>query len=335
MCNFVAISHNSQKKIVYLQNKDTRTMTTYTKFKEYIWLVNTIRKARKITFAEINERWLETEMSEGIPMARSTFNRHKDAIEDIFGIYIDCDRQNGYKYYIGNSHVLREDSVQNWMLSTLSVSNVISEGLSLQDRILLETASSGGEYLPLVIEAMKKNVRVKISYQRYGADEPKQLDFEPYCIKLFNKRWYILAHFHREATTEREADDYFGMFSFDRIRSLELTNVKFRIDPDFDAAEYFSENFGVLVHDGTPRERIVIRAYGQERYYLRDLPIHHSQRIIKEGEDYTDFELTLRPTSDFKSYLMSRGEYIKVLEPQSLAEEIVEWHQCAINLYKK
>lgn len=55
-------------------------MKTYTKFKEYIWLVNTIYKARKITLAEINERWLETEMSEGVELARATFNRHKDTI---------------------------------------------------------------------------------------------------------------------------------------------------------------------------------------------------------------------------------------------------------------
>ena len=77
-----------------------KPMTTYNKFKEYIWLVNTIYKARKITFAEINERWLETDMSEGVELARATFNRHKDAIEDIFGIYIECDKKNGYKYYI-------------------------------------------------------------------------------------------------------------------------------------------------------------------------------------------------------------------------------------------
>jgi hypothetical protein len=308
-------------------------MKTYTKFKEYIWLVNTIYKARKITLAEINERWLETEMSEGVELARATFNRHKDAIEDIFGIIIDCDKKNGYKYYIGNDYVLREDTVQNWMLSTLSVSNIISEGLSLQDRILLETASSGGEYLPQVIEAMKKSVRVKVSYQRYGADEPKTLDFEPYCIKLFNKRWYILAHFHRNATEDREADDYFGMFAFDRIRELELTNVKFQIDPDFDAAAYFSENFGVLVHDGTPKERIVIRAYGQERYYLQDLPIHHSQRIIEEGEDYADFELNLRPTIDLTRHLLGLGSTVQVLIPDWLADEVHDMHLDAAMLY--
>ena len=76
-------------------------------FKEYIWLVNTIRKADDgISFAEINEKWLETDMSEGVELARSTFNRHKDAIEDIFGIIIDCNRQNGYKYFISNDEVL-------------------------------------------------------------------------------------------------------------------------------------------------------------------------------------------------------------------------------------
>ena len=163
-------------------------MKTPALFKEYIWLVNTIHRAKRISFAEIKEKWLQTEMSEGIPLSRTTFNRHKDAIEDIFGIYIDCDKKGGYHYYIGNEEVLHEDTVQNWMLSTLNVSNVLSEGLSLQDRILLETASSGGEYLPQVIEAMKKNVKVKVTYQRYAFThlrlQPFLLDFRernPFC----------------------------------------------------------------------------------------------------------------------------------------------------------
>ena len=47
-------------------------MKTYNKFKEYIWLVNTIRQARRITFEEINEKWLNTDMSEGVELPRST-----------------------------------------------------------------------------------------------------------------------------------------------------------------------------------------------------------------------------------------------------------------------
>jgi hypothetical protein len=60
-------------------------MNIPTKFKEYIWLVNTIRKARRITFAEINERWLETEMSGGVDLPRTWATKCK------------CYRQTGWQ----------------------------------------------------------------------------------------------------------------------------------------------------------------------------------------------------------------------------------------------
>ena len=295
------------------------------KFKEYIWLVNTIRKAGRISLAEINEKWLLTEMSEGIELARSTFNRHKDAIEKIFGIYIECDRRNGYKYYIGNERVLHEDTVQNWMLSTLSVNNVLSESMSLNERILLDPVPSDGEYLHQIIDAMKKSVRITIEYKRYVSDKVKTLTFDPYCIKMHKQRWYVLAHF----------PEYYGIFSLDRIRSLELTNEKFKLDEDFDAAEFFRECFGVVQGDGTPLQRVVIRAYDTQRYYMRDLPWHSSQREIAQGENYADFEFRLRPTMDFSNHILSRGSLVKVLEPEWLAEEICNMHLDGASLYEE
>lgn len=301
-------------------------MTTYTKFKEYIWLVNTIYHAKAITFAEINERWLKTEMSEGVEMARTTFYRHKCAIEDIFGIYIECDKKNGNKYYIGNEYVLREDSVQNWMLSTLSVGNMVEESQSLHNRILLEHVPSGGDKLQQVIKAMKENRMISLTYRRYGSPENGTYKLAPYCVKLFHQRWYLVACFESGLKS---------VYSFDRIEKVELLDEKFKIDEDFDAAEFFSDSYGIVVDDKMSPERIVLRAYGYERYYLRDLPLHHSQRMIASTDDYCDFELTLRPTSDFKAQLLSRGEWVAVLEPQSLADEIVEWHKNAIERYEK
>ena len=295
------------------------------KFKEYIWLVNTIRKAGRISLAEINEKWLLTEMSEGIELARSTFNRHKDAIEKIFGIYIECDRRNGYKYYIGNERVLHEDTVQNWMLSTLSVNNVLSESMSLNERILLDPVPSDGEYLHQIIDAMKKSVRITIEYKRYVSDKVKTLTFDPYCIKMHKQRWYVLAHF----------PEYYGIFSLDRIRRLELTNEKFKLDEDFDAAEFFRECFGVVQGDGTPLQRVVIRAYDTQRYYMRDLPWHSTQREIAQGENYADFEFRLRPTMDFSNHILSRGSLVKVLEPEWLAEEICNMHLDGASLYEE
>ena len=305
-------------------------------FKEYIWLVNTIRKAGDdgISFAEINEKWLETELSDGVELARSTFNRHKDAIEDIFGLIIDCNRLNGYRYFISNEEVLGEDSIQNWMLNTLTVNNIIGEALTLQDRILLQPAPVEGDYLKMVIEAMKKSVKLAVDYRKYGDDEPRHLTFEPYCIKLFKQRWYILGHFHRNAIADRPEVDYFGVFSFDRILNMSLTDEKFQMDPSFNAQAYFEECFGVLVNDDTVAQRIVIRVFGDERFYVRDLPIHKSQRVIGQGEGYTDFELFMRPTIDLSTHFVSRSFLIKVLEPQWLADEIHHMHMQAVLMYE-
>ena len=212
-------------------------------------------------------------------------------------------------------------------------SSTVSESLALKDRILLEPVSSEHEYLPTVIEAMRRSVRIKVAYQRYGTDNCKDLCFEPYCIKLFNRRWYVLGHYLMTNLSDYTAEHFFGVFAFDRIRSLSLTDIKFTIDPNFDAEAYFEECFGVVVHDDTMAERIVIRAFGQERFYLKDLPLHHSQREIAQGDDYTDFELHLRPTMDFCNCLLSHGCHIKVLSPERLALEIFEMHAEAAQLY--
>jgi len=164
-----------------------------------------------------------------------------------------------------------------------------------------------------------------MTYRRYGSSD-KTYTLSPYCVKLFRQRWYLVARFE---------SGIFSTFSFDRIEKVELLDEKFKIDEDFDAAVFFSDSYGIVVDDKMTPERIVLRAYGYERYYLRDLPLHHSQRLIASTDDYCDFELTLRPTSDFKAQLLSRGGWIEVLEPQSLADEIVEWHKNAIERYKK
>ena len=297
-----------------------------TLFKEYIWLVETIQQAGRITFAEINKKWVKTEMSGGVDFSRTTFNRHRDAILDIFGIIIECDRKDGSRYYIENERVLREDSVQNWMLATLSVSNMVGESQRLQRRILLEHVPSGGDLLRQVIEAMKDCRMVAVEYRRYGSEMSNRFVLTPYCVKLFQRRWYLLGRF--------EDSQNLGTFSLDRMESVEVLKQKFKMDKDFDAADYFSESYGIVVSNMEP-ERIVLRAYGAEPYYLLDLPLHRSQRKINTTEEYMDFELMLRSTADFKAALMARGEWIEVLEPQSLAEEIAEWHRKAAERYKK
>ena len=59
-------------------------------------------------------------------------------IFDTFGISIDCEKVAPYRYYIANVDDMKSDSIQNWLLNTLSVSNSLLENKSNKDRIILE-----------------------------------------------------------------------------------------------------------------------------------------------------------------------------------------------------
>ena len=143
-------------------------------FKQYVWLVDTIRRAGRITLNGINHHWLRTEMSEGVPYSRTTFRRHRQEVEEMFGIVIDCDNDN--RYYIDDPSLMNSDSVSRWMLSTLAVSNIVSEARGLHDRILLESIPSESNHLQQVIDALSDIASSFSRYAKLPENHPAPLD---------------------------------------------------------------------------------------------------------------------------------------------------------------
>ena len=92
---------------------------------KYVWLVETLYKAKKITLKEINRQWLETDLSEGLEIPRRTFHTWKNAVEEMFGLVIMCDKHDEDRYYIENRDELEDKGLQRWLLNTMSVSNTL------------------------------------------------------------------------------------------------------------------------------------------------------------------------------------------------------------------
>lgn len=70
------------------------------------WLISAIHKAGRITFEELNQEWKKTEMSSGLDLSRTTFNRMRDNVQSMFGVIIDCEKKGGYYYHIYNEEDL-------------------------------------------------------------------------------------------------------------------------------------------------------------------------------------------------------------------------------------
>lgn len=296
-------------------------------FKQYIWLVDLIYRSNGISLEKMNKLWTQTSMSGGIPMSRATFNRHKDAIEDIFGIFIHCERKGGYYYYIRNDKLLKNNQVQNWMLDSLSISSLLMDSTSLNDRILLEEIPSGREYLQPIINAMKQNRKLRISYRKFSQQEGYTILIEPYALKVFKQRWYLLANDYK---WERPS-----VYALDRFLALEETKESFEIPSDFDTETFFHDCYGVFCGTDQKAQRIVIRAYPPLTHYLKTLPLHHSQKVVKETDTCTDFEFFIRPTFDFRMELLSQGDELEVLEPATFRKEMKEVLEKTLDHYQK
>ena len=296
-------------------------------FQKYIWLIDTVRRAGKISLEEISDRWERNkDLSDYRPLSRSTFNRWKDAIFSQFGIIISCQRAGGYLYYIENPEDIDEDELKKWMLDSFAVSNLISENFSLKDRILVNSIPSAHSYLAALLEAMRENHTVTITYCRFNRTESHKFAIEPYCVKLFEDRWYVLAR-------NVQYDDL-RIYGLDRIADLEVTADTFRLPKDFSASDYFSNYYGIVTDRGIKPQRIVIRAYGSHIPYIKSLPLHHSQRLLEDNGEYADFEFFLTPTYDFVMGLLYVGAMIEVISPETLRNTMKGWISDMYNLYK-
>lgn len=294
---------------------------------KYTWLIDTIRRAGKISHKDLSDKWERNkDMSDERPLARATFNRWRDAILEQFGIIIDCQKRGGYLYFIANPEDIDKDNLKKWMLDSFAVGNLIGENLSLKDRIVIDGIPSGRYYLTTILEAMRENRVVRITYHPFQSKVSSTFTIEPYCVKLFENRWYVLGRSNRYKIK---------IYGLDRVEEAELTDDTFKMPKDFNAGEFFSAYFGVVIGYGEKPERVVIRTTEEEKHYLNSLPLHHSQRLIKDYGDYADFELFIALTYDFIMKLLQHGSWLEVVSPQSFREKMAGWISEMHDLYTR
>lgn len=293
-----------------------------------VWIVETIYSARKISFEELNRRWMNNaEMSDGEEMLKRTFHKWKQNIFDTFGLSIECEKTAPYRYYIANIDDIKSGSIEKWLLNTLSVSNSILESKSIKDRIILEDVPSGREYLAPIVDAMKKNRFIHINYLNYWKGETRDHYVMPLCVKLFRLRWYMVG---RNWPAGKDI-----VFRLDRIQGFRLSSHSFEYPQDFNPKEYLDGCIGVIPGDGCSVEKVIIRVSASQANYLRDLPLHESQQETEETDEYSIFELRVRPTFDFQQELLWNGDGLEVLEPLWLRKEIAGKIKRMWNMYVK
>ena len=288
-------------------------MSTAGLINRYVWFVTTIYNRGPITLEEIQHRY-ESHFGRGEELSERQFHRYTDAVEELFDIEIKYSRtQRGY--VVADREGIDNMAMRKWLIQTFSVNNILHESQELKNRILLEDVPSGQQHLTTIVDAMRESVALSMTYQSFWMDEPSTFEVEPYCVKLFEQRWYMLG--------KSEGYDDLRIYALDRIKALEPIERKFKLPKKFDAAKFFEDYYGIIIsdddYDVCP---VALLVDAQQSNYLRTLPLHHTQVEVERNDKYSIFEYRLCPTFDFRQKILSMGGAIEVLAPQDLVYQM-------------
>jgi predicted DNA-binding transcriptional regulator YafY len=251
-----------------------------------------------------------------------TFQRDLNDIRSIYDIDIQYDRRRKVYHVDSEGHQEAFERIMEAYdtFNALSISDRLSDYIHFENR-----RASGTENLYGLLHAIKNRCQVSFIYHKYWEEEPTNRTMDPYALKEFKNRWYLVGNDCNK--------NQIRIFALDRMLDLNITRQKFTPKQRFDVNEYFHDCFGIISPDGIEAEEIILSFTPDQGKYIKSLPLHHSQQIIADNEIEVLIKLKLVVRFDFVMELMSHGADVKVIQPQSLIDEIKQNYQRALNLY--
>ena len=311
--------------------------------KFYSWLIGLLDR-KHLTFEEIaNEGHDANANQDEDELDKRTFHRYRENIQSQFGITVECDKSDGYRYYLKRDPV-DDDDVTEWMLSSLRLAS-LGDMLKFHNKVMLDTPPYNTEYLDDILAAIDKQYLLKFKYvSGFGAES--DIVLQPAFVRYFKQRWYVVgvkvkseerrvknssAEVDGDADLNAEVDvrKLVRCLPFDRISFLKLICEKHPLSAKMKKfltpENYYEDCFGIYRMEDVPVEKIRIRAFYPEYNYIEEVPLHESQQKVKESKDgmYREYTLTVRPSRDFLQELLWHGRNLIVLKPESLRQEMI------------
>jgi predicted DNA-binding transcriptional regulator YafY len=293
-------------------------------FLRYRAIIQKLRTCKKATFAEIRD-YLQTqsELTDfDLNISKRTFDRDKNEIFSIFNVLIEFDYSN--KVY---SIVEDDQNEKNTrMLETLDMFNTLNMYDKNSPYIIFEKRHpQGTENLYGLLHGIKNNLQIKFLYQKFRNDEAEIRTLEPYALKEFENRWYVIG--------KDLKDEKIKSFALDRLTEFDITKKKFIYPKDFNAEETYKNCFGIIRPDGQEPQEIILSFKPLQGKYIKSLPLHETQQVILDTKNELQVKLNVCVTLDFIMELLSYGDNVKVLKPKSLIKKVKAAHQKALEQY--
>jgi predicted DNA-binding transcriptional regulator YafY len=290
----------------------------------YFWLIDTIASGN-LTRDDINRRWAHCRYNDNHEeeFPERKFHRYKEEIQEIFDVDIRCSKSRGNVYYIENKDDI-SGGTRQWFLNAMAVHSMMDQAKDITDCVLYEDIPEGTQYLSLIVDAIRHRTQLQLTYHSFNRQEQYELTLSPYCLKVFKQRWYVAGCPSTHPNETR-------IYALDRVQTMRPTDQNFIYPKKFDAKTFFAPYYGVF-RNATPT-KVIIEATPASTQFLRLLPLHDSQKELRQFHGNTFFEYYIAPTLDFIQELRTHGTDIRVREPEELVAIFRNEAQKAYEMY--
>lgn len=201
-------------------------------------------------------------------------------------------------------------------------------GLSKTSQQIIEFEQNdylqGLEYITPLYNAILYKKVLSVSYKSFKRETSQKIIFHPYYLKQYKSRWFVFG-----------LNEEFGQITnlaLDRMMGVEDSKHEY-IPNTIDFSEYFEDVIGVTLDKEAKLEKIQLKVSNDLFPYIQTKPLHGSQKIKEKGDTFVLIELELIPNYELESLILSYGEGIEVMSPETLRERIKNRVQKTLNNY--
>lgn len=177
-----------------------------------------------------------------------------------------------------------------------------SAGASVADLALFETVS----------QAVLRSVELEFEYRKLKSKGYERRRVRPYHIACLENQWYVFAD-----DLERKQ---LRTFALPRMRSVHLTETKFRRPVNFSISKVLSGSFGVF--EGGKKHRIRLKFDPFAARLVSERTWHESQRFHQAKDGSVTLELELGGLEEIERWILSWGSHVRVLGPAVLTKRV-------------
>ncbi len=300
-------------------------MSKHGAIRRYALIIEKVRRKLHPSFKDIRTYLFD----HGFELSDRTLQRDIEQIRFEFGVEITYHRSH-QGYYIDFEKSPNFDTFLRF-LELANTAELLTESLKEShdslEYISFESQGDlrGCEYLKPLLFAVRNHRVVSFVYEKFKSSSVRRRMVEPYLLKEYQKRWYLVGI--SGATRE------FRIYGIDRIEALKVQEKTFHPDSKTDPRDLFRHTVG-LTYTANKPQRVELSFTQLQGKYVKSLPIHHSQEILKDDSEELRLSLFINPNYEFRQRILMLGDAVKVIEPQWFADEIKNALAAALGRYE-